>query len=124
MVVRHLLAELQEAAKLVPELRQRPQQDGLRRGLLHTPIHNYIVSRCNSRKRETHAIDAARTVLLRQLGFGEFHLLALRRVQVGAEAGAATGFVDSGRANDDQLAAGAQALRMDGRRAAHHAHRG
>lgn len=47
MVLRHLLTELQEAAKLVPELCQGPQQGDLWRKLLFVSVHNYIVSRCN-----------------------------------------------------------------------------
>src|SRR3954469_15850957 len=57
----------------------------------------------------------------RVLDLREFHLRALRGVQVRTEAGAAAGLIHAGSAHDDQLPAFAEALRVDGRSAADHA---
>ena len=54
---------------------------------------------------------------------GQFELLVFRRVQVGAEAGAAAGLIYASGPDDYQLAAVAQTLRVDSRRAANDAHR-
>src|ERR1035437_3581396 len=76
---------------------------------------------CNRLKRRT---ILGLWQLFSTKGFGQFHLLAFRGIQVRAEAGAATCLVHSGGAYDDQFAACAKALGVDGRGSADDAYGG
>src|SRR5450756_1431828 len=66
-------------------------------------------------------LDCDPRVCSDSFGGGELQLLGAVFVEVGFEVGAATGFVEAGGSDDDQLLAGAETLGVDGGGAAGHA---